>query len=185
MGGTGTLTAAARAGRAAGMAAAVAGLARIRRLSPLLLCAAFLLGAVGSKADSEIERLRTARALADDLMSPFCPGRTLADCPSPDASAVKREIRASLRRGEPPEQVRARLEQRFGTQVVGVPRSAWGWTLPVVVLALLALAFAAGARRILRSPAAGGDVPLDPEVERELARELDGPDPPEARGAGG
>ena len=27
--------------------------------------------------------------VANELMSPFCPGRTLADCPSPDAASLR------------------------------------------------------------------------------------------------
>ena len=79
---------------------------------------------------------REAHALSRELMSPYCPGRTLADCPSPDAAAVRREIRTRLAAGETSDQVRAGLEHRFGDAVVGVPRTPLGWILPGLGLLL-------------------------------------------------
>ena len=77
---------------------------------------------------------REAHALSSDLMSPYCPGRTLADCPSPDAAALRQEIRTRLAAGETSEQVRAGLERQFGDAVVGVPRTPIGWVLPGIGL---------------------------------------------------
>lgn len=122
--------------------------------------------------DPEVARARQANELSRDLMSPFCPGRTLADCGSPDAAAVRAEIHAALRAGEPPEQVRARIEARFGDHVVGVPREALGWLLPILVLVAGAAGLAWVLRRALRAPAPAAQ-PLSPEVEASLARELD------------
>ena len=51
-----------------------------RRLALGLACV--LLAAGVAHADG------WASDLANDLMSPFCPGRTLADCPSPQAKSL-------------------------------------------------------------------------------------------------
>ena len=91
--------------------------------------------AVAADEESGREIGRRAYALSRDLMSPYCPGRTLADCPSPDAAAVRQEIRSRMRSGESAERVRADLELRFGDAVSGVPRSAIGWLIPALLVA--------------------------------------------------
>ena len=67
-------------------------------------------------------------------MSPFCPGRTLADCPSPNATLVKDEIRALLRSGRTEAEIRADLSARYGDALVGVPKTPLGWFLPAAML---------------------------------------------------
>lgn len=106
----------------------------------LLLASALLCGlasgsvAADPGASPDLSVSREAHALARGLMSPYCPGRTLADCPSPDAGALREEIRARLAAGEAPDQVRAELEREFGDAVVGVPRTPLGWVLPGIGL---------------------------------------------------
>ena len=126
---------------------------------PTLLIAASLLaglllaGAAAAQEDPEVALARSAHELSRELMSPYCPGRTLADCPSPDAGAVREEIRVALRGGEPVDSIRQRIEARFGAAVVGVPTTALGWLIPIVLLA--AGAGRAGARPAPRAPASG------------------------------
>lgn len=42
---------------------------------------------------------RRAQKLADDLKSPFCPGKTLKACTSPNAARLRREIQDMVKRG--------------------------------------------------------------------------------------
>lgn len=106
-------------------------------------------------------------------MSPFCPGRTLADCPSPDAAAVREEIREFIDAGVEKDVILERLEARFGDAIRGVPRSIWGWTLPGLVLLAGAVALVVVLRRISRRGAVPDAGPVeDPELEEELEREL-------------
>jgi cytochrome c-type biogenesis protein CcmH/NrfF len=116
----------------------------------LVLCCALAI-APGAGAD-ELGDLRRARALADELMSPFCPGRTLSDCPSPNASAVREEIRAWIHQGQSDDQIRATLRTRFGPALVGEPESAWGKAAPLAVIAGVAVLFALGIRRVIARP---------------------------------
>ena len=111
------------------------------------LALALLAQTAPAQDDPEIARARAAHELSRELMSPYCPGRTLADCPSPDAGAVRDEIREALRQGEPVDSIRARIESRFGAQVIGVPTSLLGWMIPIVVLAAGALALVFALRR--------------------------------------
>ena len=77
-----------------------------------------------------------ALQLARELMSPFCPGRTLADCPSPNATLIKDEIRALLRSGRTEAEIRANLSARYGSALVGTPTTPLGWILPAAMLAI-------------------------------------------------
>jgi len=148
---------------------------RSPRSTVFALCALLALSACAPRQDPDVERAREANELARDLMSPFCPGRTLADCGSPDAAVVREEIRKALGAGESPESVRARIETRFGDRVVGVPRERTGWLLPIAALVAGAGVLALVIRRALQPPSASAPIP--PEVERELTRELDEVDP--------
>ena len=104
------------------------------------------------------------------MMSPFCPGRTLADCPSPNAAAWREEIRLWVDAGTPDAVIRARLQARMpGTDLTAVPRGPLGWALPGLIL-LAGLGILVAALRRVTRPAAEPDV--DPELEAELLREL-------------
>jgi len=131
------------------------------------LLAAVPAATVFAKDDPEIDRARVAHELSRELMSPYCPGRTLADCPSPDAGAVRDEIRAALRAGEPLESIRSRIEERFGAVVIGVPRSTLGLALPILILAVGAVVLALVLRRAVARPAPA------PRLSREMTAQLE------------
>ena len=132
----------------------------------LLALAALLLGVAPAHA-TDAELSQQAHRIARDVMSPFCPGRTLADCPSPDALVVREEIRAKLSAGVDEATVRAELFQRFGDAVVGVPRGALGWALPILLL-LAGVAVLVQVLRRLSAPA-----PQPPAMPADLEAELD------------
>lgn len=103
-----------------------------------------------ARDDREMEVARSAHEISRDLMSPYCPGRTLEACPSPDALAVREEIRAALRAGEAPDSIRARIEARFGQGVIGLPHSAFGRALPVILVIAGGAALIYALRRLVR-----------------------------------
>ncbi|MFQ5513173.1 MAG: cytochrome c-type biogenesis protein CcmH [Myxococcota bacterium] len=132
-----------------------------------LLCA---VGNVGAEPASS-ENARRAHAIARDVMSPYCPGRTLADCPSPSAAALREEIRELVDQGVDERTIRERLEARFGDMILGVPRSVLGWVLPGVILALGGAAVMTALRRLSRrptTPSPEDDTKLEEELDREL-----------------
>jgi cytochrome c-type biogenesis protein CcmH/NrfF len=149
----------------------------MRRLLVLVVSGLVLLplGSVTRAAtETPTEKARAAYGLSRELMSPYCPGRTLADCPSPNAAALREEIRDRIGAGVPPDVVRADLERRFGSAVQGTPPSALGWTLPALVLAFgavgLGVALAKLSRRSAEAPA--DNEPVPPDLEREIEEEL-------------
>ena len=143
---------------------------RARSWAPWLLGASLL--ACHPATDADTERARQANELSRNLMSPFCPGRTIADCSSPDAATVREEIREALAAGESAESIQKRIEARFGEHVIGVPRGGIGWAIPIGVLVAGAGLLGVALARSVKRPRAT-EPPISPELERELARELD------------
>jgi cytochrome c-type biogenesis protein CcmH len=118
---------------------------------------------------SELER---------ELMSPYCPGRSLIECPSPQATELRLWIQAQERAGVPRSDVEARLVQEFGDMLRHSPRAeGWGlWAYLVPALALLAggaLVFGFLRRQAgAAAPAPAAAAPYDAELAREVEREL-------------
>jgi cytochrome c-type biogenesis protein CcmH len=114
-------------------------------------------------------------------MSPFCPGRTLPDCPSPQAAELQQWIREQERLGRSRGDVETELVTQFGEMILQSPR-AEGFGLAAYVIPLVL--FVAGGsllayflRRQTRRPAMippppAGLRPVDPELERLLDTEL-------------
>ncbi len=116
--------------------------------------------------------------LEHELMSPYCPGRSLVECPSPQATELRLWIQAQEKAGVPRADVEAQLFRQFGEQLRQAPRAeGWGlWAYLVPGGALLAGgAFVVGfLRRQAMASAAPPPTaaPSDPELEREIDREL-------------
>lgn len=107
-------------------------------------------------SDAEVER--RAEALSRSVMSPFCPGRTVSACPSPNAQAWREDIRRWVREGVSADEIRQRLAARAPEHnLSGAPLKRLGWALPVGVGLLSIVALWLALRYLLRSqPAAAG-----------------------------
>ncbi len=143
-----------------------------RACAATLLIAPLLLGAA---AVAEPEGW--AYDLSGELMSPFCPGRTLSECPSPQANSLRMWLIVQEAAGRNRAEVEAELYERYGDAILAAPRAEGfgiaAYLIPVVAFmaggALLALFL----RRQTRAPApvaAAG--PVDAELERLVDEEL-------------
>lgn len=160
----------------------------MRRWLGLLVLACGLLAAAGlASAQAEPESVQAepegwAYALANELMSPYCPGRTLAECPSSQAETLRVWLIVQEASGRSRAEVEAELVERFGERILPAP-PARGFGL--AAYALPALLFLAGGgiwwgfmRGQTRKPAASPPpasapaAPLDPELERIVDRDL-------------
>lgn len=152
----------------------------------VLAAAAGVWVACEARAQGPDEPPTWAYRLPHDLMSPFCPGRTLAECPSPQADELRLWILTQAAAGASREEVEASLLARFGDQILSAPR-AEGWGLAAYVLPFAAFVlgglFVFWALRRLAAreptaadrpavPAAGGP-PKAPVADAELERLLD------------
>jgi cytochrome c-type biogenesis protein CcmH/NrfF len=85
--------------------------------------ALLLLALVAGPAAADAPGEQWAYELAHNLMSPYCPGRTLSDCPSPQADELRLWILEQARAGAPREEVEAELLRSFGDQLRQAPRA--------------------------------------------------------------
>lgn len=62
--------------------------------------------------------------IADTIMSPFCPGRTLSACPSEDARQLRTQISSSLKQGYSSAAVKRQLTAKYGPELTGLPENS-------------------------------------------------------------
>lgn len=121
--------------------------------------------------------------LSNDLMSPYCPGRTISSCPSGNARKLEDHILEQARAGKTREEIEADLVDRFGPDIVGyAPRPVVLYGTGIVALMALVLIAMIGRRWVRRSglrspvPAAKSAPPeaaSDPTPTREELDALD------------
>jgi len=121
-----------------------------------------------------------SKDLESELMSPFCPGRSLTECPSPQASELRLWIAAQEKAGVPRADVEAQLFRQYGDQLRASPRAEGFGLLAYLVPGLALLAGGAAVVTFLRRQGAGGapthpSAAADPELERRLEEELRAP----------
>lgn len=91
-----------------------------------------------------------ANDISNEIMSPFCDGVTLHDCPSQEAQELRNRIEAWVSEGRSRTQIMSHLEREFGAGIRAAPTAEGAgfvaWIPPLVALA----AGAAGAWAIVR-----------------------------------
>ena len=154
-----------------------------RRVVAASFLSILLLGGVVLQAEEVSAAKSWGYDLAHELMSPFCPGRTLATCPSPQASELVQWIVTQEAAGVTREQVIEILIERHGEEILGAPPAEgimlWAYVFPVAgFLAGGGLAFFV-LRRIVRTkrvsdvdPVAAGSGNADDELARIVDAEL-------------
>jgi cytochrome c-type biogenesis protein CcmH/NrfF len=105
-------------------------------VATVILCLAALTGGSPHGAQAADES-SWAYELWHGMMSPYCPGRTLAECPSPQADELRLWILTQAAAGAAREEVEASLYARFGDQIRTTPR-AEGWGLAAYVIPVVA-----------------------------------------------
>jgi len=164
----------------------------LRRMGLAGILAAVCIGAVcfgvvcigvwAAPASAEIvqEPQGWAYKLPHDLMSPFCPGRTLAACTSPQAESLRTWLIVQEAAGRSRDEVEAELFERYGDVLRPAPR-AEGFGITAYVFPMLAflaggvivVVFLLRQTRAAATPASLAQPP-DPELERIIDQELAG-----------
>lgn len=129
---------------------------RFRRIFAVAFFALLVLDASGAAAKS------WSYDLAGELMSPYCPGRTLSSCPSPQAAELVQWMVLQEAAGSTREEIVAILVERFGEDILGAP-PARGITLWAYILPILGFVIGGGLvilalRRIVARSGGAGDV---------------------------
>ena len=117
-----------------------------------------------------------ATRVSEEIMSPFCDGVTLHDCPSAEADELRLEISTWARAGMTEAQILARLEDRYGSIISGSPSSPIAWVIPFLAAAVGVVLVALLARRWGRSEpeVPSPQRPLEPGDRARLDAELAG-----------
>jgi cytochrome c-type biogenesis protein CcmH len=148
-----------------------------------LLAILVAIGCVGAApvfADERSEALdREATNLYQQVFSPFCPGRSLNDCPSSKAGELKDEMRAELEAGKSPEVILNEVFQKYGDQYRAVPQfSGVGvlvWLVPIGFVAIgfaVAVGVSISRKRTSSASVASQKPALSAEEERRIQEEL-------------
>lgn len=121
-------------------------------------------------------------AMANELMSPYCPGRALAECPSPQAEELRRWILTQEELGRSKAEVEEELIANYGDQLLQAPRAEGigliAYLAPVALFVLGGVIVGLFMRRQTRPAApavAGVPAPLtavDPDLEQQLEKEI-------------
>ncbi len=117
------------------------------------------------------------QSLSNDLMSPYCPGRTIASCPSPQARQLEDHILAEAEAGKSRDQIETALVARFGDEIIGYappPLLLYGGGLIGVVALVLVVMMGRRWARTPKPAAAAG--PTQAELDRleDALDEVDG-----------
>lgn len=148
----------------------------MRRAALLASLAAMLLAASAPGSAEET----WGYDLADSLMSPYCPGRALPECPSPKAAQLREWILDQAKAGRSRADVEAQIYARFGDRIRQAPKAEGvglvSYVVPVLVFlagGLIVVIFLRRARPG-RPEVASAAVPVAPTAgDEELERLLD------------
>ncbi len=148
------------------------------RLGALLTVVLLLFGPLSTVARADPQDV--ANDVSNQVMSPYCPGVTLHDCASGQASKMREQIVKWAEAGWSKERIMDRLEAEFGATIRATPPAEGAgilaWLLPALAVAFGALVGIVLVRRWnLRaapaSPATSAEV-VSPEDRRRVSLEL-------------
>ena len=133
----------------------------MRRACGVLVGALVLVGSLAGGALADPQDV--ANDVANEVMSPFCPGVTLHDCASREASETREDMVRWAEAGMSKRQIIDRLESEFGTSIHASPPAEGAGLLAWILPALAVLSGTALAVVLMRRwNARGGDHSGDP-----------------------
>lgn len=143
---------------------------RVRHLLILTIVTTALSGGIAAAGQASPDAAR----LTHEIMSPFCPGRTLATCTSPAAAELRTEIETRSAAGESADVIVESLVARFGETIRGLPKAEgiglFVWAAPLGIGMLLLLAVLRSAFTRVAPPA--DNMSVDDATFRRLDDEL-------------
>ena len=137
-----------------------------------LFIPAFALAAPDERTNSE-QLERTAQDVSESMMSPFCPGRTISSCPSPQARELRGQILQWLTQGYSADAVKNQLRMIYGEDVKGAPDAEGfglvGWVAPFI---FILVALAAVVLKLRQMKTSNQGLPSATAVKTEIAEQL-------------
>ena len=127
----------------------------MKRLALMTLVVFALASPVSAQSPEDL-----ANDISQKVMSPFCPGVTLHDCPSQSALDMRDRIEGYARSGMSEAAIMDRLETEYGTAIRAEPSSEGAGLVAWILPGLAALAGGALAIMVVRRWTARGPRPL-------------------------
>lgn len=146
----------------------------------VLLLAIILVISVGAHAQTQRDELdKQSYEMYQQVFSPFCPGRSLNDCPSSKAQDLKAEMRSKLEQGVSKEQILQDVFARFGDKYRAVPLfegiGQLVWLAPIAFLGigfLLAMRVILSRKKSESGPTRASQLSVSSDLERQVEQEL-------------
>lgn len=132
-----------------------------------------MLAAPGAAAETPED---VANRISGEVMSPFCPGVTLHDCPSDAATEKRIEIEGWARAGWSEERIFAQLEEDFGSNIRANPsgaRGLWAWAIPAAVLGAGVVGAMSLSKRWTKRLGAEAPIAIAPEDHQRVESDLE------------
>jgi cytochrome c-type biogenesis protein CcmH/NrfF len=146
----------------------------IRRSAVFLSAVALALVVAAPHALADPQDVATH--VAQQIISPFCPGVTLHDCPSSSGDAMRREILEMAESGMSSDEIIDALVAERGKEILATPSSPIARILPALLVALgaaVALFLMARWTTRRRTERASGVPVLSSAEHARVQRELD------------
>jgi cytochrome c-type biogenesis protein CcmH/NrfF len=146
------------------------------RSRPLVAAAVFAVVFGTAPMSSAAGPQDVANSISEQVMSPFCPGVTLHDCPSDNAIALRAQIAKWASRGWSRQKIMDKLTAEY-SDISAVPPERGAdllvWLLPAIALLAGGATAAMFARRWSRRDTdTAGTADLGPRDRRRLEEEL-------------
>ncbi len=117
----------------------------------------------------------TAAEIYSEILSPYCPGRALKDCPSSAADELKNEILTKLESGSSKDTVLNELYKKFGEQINANPRNQGfgrlAWLLPpsffIFGILIFVIYFKLPKRTLSKEPSARDNLIASEKVDKK------------------
>lgn len=147
---------------------------RISQISGILAIAAASVAVAAFLASSRPDpngRPSSTAEVEDRVMSPFCPGVLLRDCPTQEAIELRARIKGVVQKGWTNSQIDEWLVDSYGERVLASPRALETWLVPSAWLLVgIALVSTLAAKWSKRKPA-DPESRLEPDGAEVLAQD--------------
>lgn len=95
-----------------------------RALCALATCTLLAAPSAWAQAPTEGDISRMRKEVSNEIMSPFCPGKNLDMCTSPNAAAVRRDIQDLAAQGKTKDQIKQQILEQYGEEFRVIPPTA-------------------------------------------------------------
>lgn len=104
-----------------------------RLLIAATLAAAALIAAVATFGGADPDAVPTLSEVSGRVMSPFCPGLTLDECPSDQSSRLRSQLESMIRQGSTNREIDQWVVDNYGEVALASPSGVFPWVAPVAI----------------------------------------------------